>query len=57
MRFGAYAQSLISKPSTAVTTPASATPKPMNRQVSVLIARSRSALLANGSRRAAGRLA
>ena len=57
MRFEAYPQSLISKPSTAVTTPVSATLKPMKRQVSVLIARTRSALVAKRSRRSAGRLA
>lgn len=57
MRFGAYPQSLNSKLSMPVTAPASRTPKPMKRRVRVLIARSMSDLVANGSRGVAGRLA
>lgn len=54
---GDYADSLNSKPSAPVTAPASRTPAPMKRRVRALIARSMSALVANGSRGVAGRLA
>lgn len=54
---GAYADSLISKPRMPVTAPASRTLKPMKRRVRALIARSMSALVANGSWEIAGRLA